>query len=226
MDIFNLPKVIEQGIYDVMMWILFFPLTLGRMIIRPRKTLAYVREQALEDPDLAFTDAMRPAIFLAIAIIIGNFFSPDDFETLRKAAPNEFGKAIYATWMTAAAFSVVAACLIPLVGALLLDLLTPGKITRATMRIPFDQQCYIGAPSTLAFALLAGVGAQIFGVIGSHGVASALSAWLIGVEYVYFRDNSELSRIICMGLALITLSVGFSLFLAAGIMAIGFPAEP
>ena len=71
MDFFNIPKLIEQGVYDVMMWILFFPLTVLRMIVSPRRTLRYVREQAALDPDTAFSDAMRPALFLAIALILG-----------------------------------------------------------------------------------------------------------------------------------------------------------
>lgn len=225
MDIFNLPKLIEQGVYDVMMWIMFFPATVIRMVFRPRKTLAYVREQALEDPNTAFADAMRPALFLAIAIIIGGFFAPDDIEALQKAAPNAFGKLIYGSWTTAAAFSVIASCMIPLVGALMVDLLTPGKVTRTSMRIPFDQQCYVGAPSTLLFAFLVGAGETTIGMTATLVIAALLAIWLIAVEYIYFRDNSELNPFVCLALALVTLAVGFSLFAAAGILAVGIPVE-
>ena len=78
MDLYNLPKLIEQGVYDVMMWILFFPMTLLRMVAAPRRTLAYVRGQSGLPDDEAFSDAMRPAIFLVIAIIIGAWLDPSD----------------------------------------------------------------------------------------------------------------------------------------------------
>lgn len=76
MDFFNFAKAVEQGIYDVMMWILFYPLTLLRMIVRPASTLQYVYAESRGDPDVAFSEAMRPALMIFISITIGTLLTP------------------------------------------------------------------------------------------------------------------------------------------------------
>jgi hypothetical protein len=221
MDFFNIPKLIEQGVYDVMMWILFFPLTVLRMIVSPRRTLRYVREQAALDPDTAFSDAMRPALFLAIAIILGSFISPDDIDVLRATTSSALGKMVYGSWTSITAFSMIALCLVPLVGALLLDLLTPGKVSRESLRVPFDQQCYIGAPSILVLTLLGGIGPSLLGIAASGIAAAAALAWVVVVEYFYFRDNSELRPLVCMALVLATLFGGLVLIVLAALLVTG-----
>lgn len=221
MDFFNIPKLIEQGVYDVMMWILFFPLTVLRMIVSPRRTLRYVREQAAQDHDTAFSDAMRPALFLAIAIIVGSLISPDDLDALRAATGSTLGKMVYSSWTSVTAFSMIALCLVPLVGALLLDLLTPGRVSRESLRVPFDQQCYIGAPSILLLTFFGGIGPALLGLTVSGVAVALVLVWVVVVEYFYFRDNSELCPLVCMALVFATLLGGLVLIVLAALFVSG-----
>lgn len=223
MDLFNLPKLIEQGVYDVMMWILFFPLTVLRMIVSPRRTLAYVREQSGQDPATSFSNAMRPALFLAIAIIIGTFVAPDDLDALRRTTTSDLGKAVYSSWTSMTAFSMIALCLVPLVGALLLDLLTPGEVSRETLRTPFEQQCYIGAPSALVLSFL--FGASPIGLTARIALAVAAAVWVVAAEYLFFRDNSQLRPIVCLLLAFATLLGGLVLIVLAALLVSGIPDQ-
>lgn len=220
MDFLNISKAIEQGVYDVMMWILFFPLTLCRMIFSPRRTLAFVREQSAADPDEAFSSAMRPALFLFISILIGSFITPSGTEDLAVFQHTELGKAIASSWTSMMAFHMIVSCLIPLVAAVLLDMQTPGPITRETLRLPFDQQCYIGAPSMLVLSSLTGWGATI-GATGTIFAIVIASAWLIAVEYCYFHDNANCGPIKALGLTMLTLVVGVVLIVFTAIVTVG-----
>ena len=108
----------------------------------------------------------------------------------------------------------------PLTGAVLLDLLTPGRMTRRTLRLPFDQQCYIGAPSM--FGLMALV--SLFSSLSVSSVTWCfliLGGWLLVVEYMFFRDNSTMRRRTCVALALTTVVVGLILILIATAMTTG-----
>lgn len=223
MDIFNFPKAVEQGVYDVMMWILFFPLTVVRMIFGPRRMLRYVREQSLVDSAEAYSEAMRPALFLAIAIIVGSYLSPDDLDELNKLSSSELSKTVYGSWASFTIFTVIALCLVPLVGALLLDLLTPGKINRESLRVPFEQQCYIGAPSILMLTFLMDRSSPLLGQTPTVLLAFAGCIWIIAVEYSYFRDNSELRPLVCLAMAFATLFGGGVLIVLAMLVVSGAP---
>ena len=214
MDIFNLPKLIEQGVYDVMMWILVYPLTVVRMIFRPRQTLAFVRTESAVGRENAFSGAMHPTLFLFITMVLGSVVAPDDEKQVQQLTGSRLGELIFSSWTNTIGFSMVVFCLVPLTGAVLLDLLTPGPVTRQTMRIPFEQQCYIGAPSTLLLFMSAGWGA----VLGGAGIMILLAAtgiWVVAAEYFFFRDGGPTTRGRALMLALATLLIGCTLILIA-----------
>lgn len=230
MDIFNLSKVIEKGAFDVMMWILFFPLTILRMIFRPRTTLAYVREEDARamaedaDDELAFQSAMRPALFLFIAVLIASLMVPLTPEEIMQYKRSEFGKSLLASWLSLTVYNMVIFSMVPLTAAVLLDVLTPGKMTRQTLRRPFDQQCYIGAPSMLVLMTLMAT-YTMMDISTVVAVALALMLWLGRAEYVFFRDNSTMGRLTCLGLSAMTMVVGTLLVSLATIVTIGVNLE-
>ena len=225
-DILSLSKVIEKGVFEILMWILFFPLTLFRMIFRPRTTLAYVRQEVAKadledgDDDASFESAVRPALFLFLAVVIAAVLVPLTPEEIAEYQQTDLGKALLGSWISLVAYNTVIFSIMPLTGAVLLDLLTPGRMTRRTLRLPFDQQCYIGAPSM--FGLMALV--SLFSSLSVSSVTWCfliLGGWLLVVEYMFFRDNSTMRRRTCVALALTTVVVGLILILIATAMTTG-----
>ena len=225
-DILSLSKVIEKGVFEILMWILFFPLTLFRMIFRPRTTLANVRQEVAKadledgDDDASFESAVRPALFLFLAVVIAAVLVPLTPEEIAEYEQSDLGRALLGSWISLVAYNTVIFSILPLTGAVLLDLLTPGRMTRRTLRLPFDQQCYIGAPSM--FGLMALV--SLFSSLSVSSVTWCfliLGGWLLVVEYMFFRDNSTMRRRTCVALALTTVVVGLILILIATAMTTG-----
>jgi hypothetical protein len=220
MDIFNFSKIVEQGIYDVMMWILFYPLTLVRVLFAPRSTLAYVRSQQSLDIKDAFATAMRPALFLFITICITSFISPIDNTQIGQYERSEIGKLLLESFAPYLVFNTVIYSLLPLTGAVLVDLLTPGTVTRSSLRLPFEQQCYIASPFAL---LLVGL---LFLLKGQNPIVEgllvlALLVWFLLAQYFFFRDNSKLSALVCALLSIATVAIGISLISVAVFITIG-----
>ena len=54
MDVFNIVKSIEKLIFELLMWVVFYPYTLVRVIFQPRAMLDYARVESLKDEAIAF----------------------------------------------------------------------------------------------------------------------------------------------------------------------------
>ncbi len=206
MDFFNFAKAVEQGIYDVMMWIFFYPYTLVRMLLFPSTTLRYVWAEAQKDNEDAFLDAMRPALMLFISIVLGTVLAPLSDAQRAILQENHFGQLVASSWFFLVFFRMVIFAIFPLTGAVLLDLLTPGRISRTTLRTPFYLQCYACAPLALV-ASPALVNLQSDSLLVFALVAAAI-IWFVGVQFVFFRDYARQDRL-------------RSAFLAPGVLVIG-----
>ncbi|MEO3387103.1 hypothetical protein [Mesorhizobium sp. CAU 1741] len=215
MDLFNFAKAVEQGIYDVMMWIFFYPYTLIRTVIFPAATLQYVYAESRKPNDVAFSEAMRPALLIFISIVIGTLLTPfsDDQTALLRAT--RFGRLLADSWFALIFYRMVAFSLFPLAGALLLDVLTPGAISRETLRTPFYLQCYICAP----FALIASptlVNLQ-HDTRWVYMAFVAVACWFLVVQFLFFRSYARQSVMRSLLLAPAVLLLGAFGGLALGL---------
>ena len=105
----------------------------------------------------------------------------------------------------------------PLCGALLLDLLTPGSISRETLRTPFYLQCYICAP----FALIASptlVNIQ-HDSMPVYAAFAAVTLWFLAVQYIFFRDYARQTVVRSLLLAPAVLLLGIIGGIVLGLVA-------
>lgn len=63
---------LDELLFEVMSWLIFFPLTLWRTIVRPLDMMAYADEQlALVEED-QYAAAVSPPLFLALALLLAH----------------------------------------------------------------------------------------------------------------------------------------------------------
>ena len=213
MDFSNIVKQVEQFIYELLMWVIFYPYTLVRVIFRPTPMMTYVRGEVDADPDRAFASAIRPPVFLFLSIAIGSMVAPIGIEQAQTLAQTELGTWLTASWVNLLVFRTLGYSVFALTGALLYDWLTPGTITRDTLRSPFYQQCYICGPFALAYSptlvrLASAAEVLIF-------VAIALQLWLLFAQTLFFRRLVGTGRFKSFLLALVVLIVGNATLVAA-----------
>lgn len=191
MDFFNFAKAVEQGVYDVMMWIFFYPYTLVRTLLFPAAMLQYVYVETRKETDVAFADAMRPSLLIFISIIIGTLVAPLSEFQKEIARETHFGQLIVDSWFLLVLYRMVSFSFFPLAGALLLDLLTPGAISRVTLRSPFYQQCYVCAPFALiASPMLVNIQHDSWVVFAAF---AAVSLWFLVAQFIFFRTYARQS---------------------------------
>lgn len=207
MDVFNFAKAVEQGIYDVMMWIFFYPYTLLRIVFFPASTLQYVHDEAGRDPEISFAGAMRPALMLFISIALGSLLAPFNVGQIRELQQYHFGRLLVDSWFTLLVFRMILYSFYALAGALLFDLLTPGTVTRDTLRVPFYQQCYICAPFALVLSPLF-VRLTDGGEVHHLVTMAAVVAWFVAVQFVFFRQHLTKNVLYSGLLAIAVLVIG------------------
>ena len=185
MDFSEVVKQIEQFIFELLMWVIFYPYTLVRVMFRPIRMLAYVGREIVAEPDLAFGSAIRPPLFLFLCIAIGSIISPIGPEQAAILGQTELGQWLTQSWVNLLAFRTLGYSTFALAGALIYDWITPGSITRDTLKLPFYQQCYICGPFALAFSptlVRLDSAPEILGPL-----ALAMQLWLWVVQVLFFR---------------------------------------
>ena len=118
-------------------------------------------------------------------------------------------------------FRMVIYSLFPITAALIYDLITPGQVTRRTLQVPFNQQCYICAPFTLVTS------ASL--VLFSHtqntlylGALILAQIWLFGSNYLFFRGELGRSPVACALISLFVLVISWAGLTAITVLAVSY----
>ena len=70
MDFMKLLKSIEELLYELISWFVFYPLTFWRIVVRPIAMLSYAQKELTERQDEQFDDAVSPPILLVLTLVM------------------------------------------------------------------------------------------------------------------------------------------------------------
>lgn len=216
MDIFKLSKSLDELIFDVMMWVIFYPYTLVRVLILPGKMIEYVAAELRKDPETesTFDRGLSPPLFLFLSIVIAWMLSPDIHGLLKVQSDTAIASAINSSSMSMLTYRLAMFCVFPFAGALIYEWRTPGGISRETFREPFFQQAYLCGPLAIVLSVATVVTTKFKDevVLANTGLALiVILLWYFWSQTVFFRrtmDSSWKGAIVwgllsvCLGLAL------------------------
>src|SRR4051812_7833990 len=72
MDFMRLLKSLEEALYEVVTWLLFYPLTMWRSIVHPLAMMHYADAELLDTQEEQYTDTLSPPIFLLLTLMIAH----------------------------------------------------------------------------------------------------------------------------------------------------------
>lgn len=204
MDIFKLSKSLDELIFDVMMWAIFWPYTLIRVLLWPGYMIDYVADELKKDPDKEeiFDRGLSPPLFLFLSIVIAWMLAPDINGMFKANATTALGKAINESSVSTLGYRLSLFCAFPFAGALIYEWRTPGGISRETFRLPFFQQAYLCGPLAIVTSI-ANVIVEKFpdvdesnsGILGFTGLAFVLILiWYFWSQTVFFRRTLDAGR--------------------------------
>ena len=220
MDFMKLLKSLEEVLYELISWVIFYPLTLWRIIRRPMATLAYAERELQQDDAKQYDDAVSPPILLLISLgmlhVTENLIVP-------ASAPAMGG--LLADDRNLLAFRAVLFSFFPFVFGLI-QLKTRGaRITRATFKPVFYSQCYAAVPFVISISLgvsLAAYHSQTaLGAIAATIILGAGLCWYATTASRWLALGAHIPLVRAVLITIATLLCAIPFFIAIG-AAVGY----
>lgn len=196
MDIFKLSKSLDELIFDVLMWVIFYPYTLVRVLIWPGYMIDYAAAELNKDPaeDGVFDRGLSPPVFLFLSIVIAWMISPEAPATAQ--SQTALAGMINGSVMSLLTYRLALYCVFPFAGALIYEWRTPGGISHHSFRLPFYQQAYLCAPLAIVFSIASVVATKVrdLDVLAFMAIALLLiSLWYLWSQIMFFRRTMDSS---------------------------------
>jgi hypothetical protein len=148
MDFMKLLKSLEELLYELVSWILFYPVTLWRAITRPSKMMAYADSELADSDDEQYTDVLNPPLFLMISLVLAHGLELKLFRSNAAQLPS-----LLADDSNLLIFRAVMFSIFPLFMAWKFLRFQKLPLDRRSLKPPFYSQCYVAAPFVLALSL-------------------------------------------------------------------------
>jgi len=187
-------KIIEsldEALYTVMCWLVFYPLTLWRSVVRPLQMMSYADREVSDRPEDQYDDAIRPPLFLFLTLLISHGIEMAVAGQNPLVADRHGLAALVDSDLALLALRLVLFSVFTLMMAVRLLRCQGIRLTHSSLRRPFYGQCFTAAP----FALLVGIGTLLPGISLSAGRAASLVTvltaivWYLTVQSLWFSKK-------------------------------------
>jgi hypothetical protein len=200
MDFMKLLKSLEELLYELVSWLVFYPITIWRTLSRPLEMMRYADVELADQPEDQYDDTLSPPLFLLITLLIG--------QAISITLPSVYDRASLPKLLSSDANLLIARGVIfsvfPLIMAVTLLRHRRVKLNRNTLRPPFYSQCYVAAP----FAFGVGIGTDFLVLPGGGTTWIGLVALLLSfiwygtVQVRWFRRDLGIALHSSIGLFL------------------------
>jgi hypothetical protein len=216
-DFLKILRSFEEFLFEAMTWLLFYPLTLWRIVTRPLTSMRYSDGEQGDGEEGRYDDAISPPLFLLFTLILTNLVG-FALHIPRPPGGSALLKVIEASPQNLILFRSLVFSLLPLVAAVTLLVAQGTRLSRQSLRAPFYAQCYLVAP--LAMALSGG------GLIYQRsdlyngwaaGLVAVAAFWFVVAEARWFAKELNVSGLKALGLTGLVVLVALLYFIAIAI---------
>ena len=189
MDLLKILRSFEEFIFEAASWLIFYPMTLWRVVRDPLAAMDYSDREQSDPEDRRYDDTLSPPLFLLATLVLVNLVAVAAHVPPPPQA-SEAIKVVTASPQNLILFRSLAFSLIPLVAAASLLHRQHRRISRETLRAPFYAQCYLAALCAASVS----IGTVIFqrpevpNAVGGVIVVGGL-LWFQAVQTAWFRKR-------------------------------------
>lgn len=201
MNFFNLLQSLDELLYEVMSWLVFYPITLWRTLVRPLKMMDYSDVEQGDSADQQYTDTLSPPLFLLLSLLLVH---AAEIALVGNDAviSSKVGLAAFVSSNTdLIILRVVSFSLFPVMLATRVVRAQKLQVNRDTLRAPFYSQCYVVA----VLGMLLGGGVILIKLghdwSGLAGLALALFGllWFGFLQTAWFNQHLKCGRLRAFG---------------------------
>jgi len=221
MDILALVRSLEEFLYEAMTWLLFFPRTLRRVVLRPMRLAAEADVELGEGLEQQFTTLISPPLFLMLCVLIAHIFEVSMHLGVQKLS-SPLAKDIFSSDGRLLLFRSVTFSLYPLLMARGTLKRQGVAVDRTTLRRPFFLQCYFAGPLALTTSLFFDMlrVPELAWQAGGWSIGLLGGLWYLNAEGLWFADRLKVGRLrgyaialkLTLGAALIGLMIALAVF--------------
>jgi hypothetical protein len=222
MDFMKIIQSLDEALYSVMSWLVFYPRTLWRTLIRPLEMMAYADRETSDLPEDQYDDAIRPPLFLFLTLLLSHGLENAMIGQNPIIASRYRLAALVDSDLALLALRLVLFSLFTLMMAVRLLHRQGIGLTHSSLRPPFYGQCFTAAPFALALGLgtlLAEATLPGLKVTGLIMILAGIT-WYLGVQSTWFSRKLGISLLAGFGNALLAAGIGVVMFVAAALVII------
>lgn len=223
MEFLKFIRSIEELLYEVMTWLLFYPRTMWRVVTRPDSLIDETNSELAETDEEQFLDMVSPPLFLMLSILLAHALELAAHVDIGEMQ-SELAKRVVNSDANLLIFRAVVFSLFPLVMATGLLGRQKRPIDRKTLRRPFYMQCFYAAPFTVFTSIgviVARLDAPAAVRLAGVGLWLATTGWYLAVQGHWFRRLLGVAAWRGLAIALERLVIGFLLTIAAALLLLG-----
>ncbi|SIQ47866.1 hypothetical protein SAMN05880561_103134 [Rhizobium sp. RU33A] len=201
MDFMRLLKSLEELLYELVSWLVFYPMTFWRAFIRPLSMMRYADDELEDRPEDQYDDTISPPLFLLITLLLSQALST----AFPSVATSADALALTHSFSNLLIVRGVVFGMFPMVMAVTLIRYKGLILKRSTLRPPFFSQCYVAAP----FVFLIGLSVDFLAIPGGQADAYAAAVfvgavvWYGQAEIRWFRRDLGIGNAKATGLFLL-----------------------
>ena len=215
MNFMQLLKSLDELLYEVMSWLIFYPITLWRTLRHPWQMMDYSDREQKQRAEDQYDDTIGPPLFLLISLLLSHAIELAVIGESPIVASQQGLDRLIDDDTSLMMLRMITFSIFPLVMATRLVRARRAGLTRTTLRAPFFGQCYVAAPFALAMGF-AGTLIQCHGVTAPvAGLSLGLLAliWYFVLEVRWFAQH--LGRGLAVGVGHASLALIESLVVVA-----------
>ena len=203
MNFFNLLQSLDELLYEVMSWLVFYPVTLWRTLVRPLRMMDYSDLEQGDAADQQYTDTLSPPLFLLLSLILVHAAEialvGADAVVVSKVGLS----ALVSNDTDLIILRIVTYSLFPVLMATRMVRARKIEVNRQTLRAPFYSQCYGAA----LLAILLGTGELLvrlghkWSILAGGALMLFALLWFGTLQTAWFNQHLKCGRLRAFGQA-------------------------
>lgn len=203
MNFFNLLQSLDELLYEVMSWLVFYPVTLWRTLVRPLRMMDYSDVEQGDAAEEQYTDTLSPPLFLLLSLILVHAAEialvGADAVVVSKVGLS----ALVSNDTDLIILRIVTYSLFPVLMATRMVRARKVEVNRQTLRAPFYSQCYGAA----LLAILLGTGELLvrlehkWSILAGGALMLFALLWFGTLQTAWFNQHLKCGRLRAFGQA-------------------------
>ena len=189
MNFMAIIRSLEEFVYEIVTWLVFYPRLFLQVLLRPMSALAYARGEFGKPEDQRFDAALSPLLFLLLSLLISHLAELAWRETATDVAVMNSG--VLSSDFNLVVFRSVLFAAFPLAFAVEEVASARTPLARSTLMATFYVQCLPAA----VYALVVGLGFLVEqrpgGAAIGWSVVGAASLWYLAVQTGWRRRDGR-----------------------------------